>query len=503
MQKKPLIIYVDDEIENLKSFRLNFVEYYDVEIFDNPESFFNFLKVKQFNDICVILADYRMPKIDGVTLLVKVKEILPSTRRIIISAYDDSSILIDSINKAQIHKFILKPWERNTLLNILEEQIEFYELTSELNKKYEELKMKNLELIEIKKKLEEENKILKSTKKFGISLNHKVIQINDKVKIIVANPIIQQIYNRIERLKDFFEILFLTGERGVGKKTLVKYILYNSKKFQKVKNFCILDSFIYKEKIVNELMKLLKKFENEPLMVYITNIEEIPKSFQKEIYIILSERQYQNEKINLDEKLIVLSSTKNLEIDLQSQLIEELLYFLLPFHINIPPLRFRKDELPFLINYFVNYYSQLRSEAVKISEQTLQYLIRYKWPGNIDELKTNIKSAILLADTEIIPELFSLLPNFFDDQIETLATNYFAEKISPEYNDTALKFLDTIQDFKEDRIGELDYDNIIDEFEKYVLKIALDKADGNKAKAATLLNLKPGKFLYKTKYLGL
>ncbi len=504
MQKKPLIVYIDDEVENLNSFRLNFLNYYNIEIFENPEDFLNFLREHKNLDISIVIADYRMPKIDGISLMIKLKELLPSTRRIIISAYDDTNILIESINKAQIHKFILKPWEKNSLLNSLEEQIEFYELTSELNKKYEELKIKNLELIEIKKKLEEENKILKNAKKFGISLNHKIIKVDDEIKIVIANQLIQQIFNKVEKLKDFIEILFLTGERGVGKKILAKYIFNSTKKFGSKKSFFCLDSFLLKDNLNNELIKILNQYKDESIMIYITNIEEIPKSVQKELYILLSDKIYLNNSINIENKIMVFSSTKNLEIELSELLVEELLYFLLPHHINLPPLRFRKDEIPYLINYFVDYYSKLRTEPIKVNDQTYQFLIRYKWPGNIDELKNNIKSAVLLADKEINANLFTLLPNFFEEQFEVSDYNYSIDtNFSEESFEDSLKFLEVIRDFNQGKISEIYYDDIIDEFEKIILQIALKKTNGNKAKAANILNLKPGKLLYKTKYLGL
>jgi DNA-binding NtrC family response regulator len=149
------------------------------------------------------------------------------------------------------------------------------------------------------------------------------------------------------------------------------------------------------------------------------------------------------------------------------------------------------------------YSKEYKKDEPSISESTLQYLLRYKWPGNIDELKKNLKAAVLLADNEINQEHFSLLPNFFDEQFDSDDAKVSIYDLEFDKGDLNLEFMERIYQFKNGSLEELDYDKILDEFEKFVFQIALNKTYGNKAKAASLLNLKPGKFLYKTKYLGL
>ncbi len=506
MKDKPIVVYVDDEPENLSSFRLNFINYYDVEVFDKPSDFLKFIENQ--NDISVIICDYRMPEMDGVQLLMQSKKFLPETRRIILSAYDDSKILLDAINKAQIHKYILKPWTKEGLLETIEEQIEFYELIKELNKKYEELKIKNLELLEIKRILEEENKFLKSENKFSPILRPRILNLNDEDKIIIVNPVLNQIYMKIEKLKDVLDFIFITGEKGSGKKTLIKFFLKETHRI-KNKNMIVLDCFILKENFFSQLIENVYKKNYKENLIYIKNMEELSNEQQEKLLILIEDKKVylNNEVYNFDQNFFVISSNLNLEMLSSLKIFEKLILYLSSFHFHIPSLRFRKDELPHLLEYYVDFFSKknLKNKPT-IPELTINYLLKYKWPGNIDELKKNIQSAVLLSDTEILPEHFFLLPNYFYETLPTLGfgnANVFKQSMDIELYISQLDFMKTIIDFKNNKISEINYEDILDKFEKFVIEIALEKSGGNKAKAANLLNIKTGKFLYKTKFLGL
>lgn len=505
MEKKPKIVYIDDEIDNLNSFKMILERNYDIDLFVRPKDFFEFLKNHNNIEISVVIADYKMPEMNGSTLLYEVKKILPSTRRVIISAYDDSYMLLDAINKSQIHKYILKPWNKKDLLTILEEQIEIYELTNELNKKYEELYEKNLELIQIKEKLEEENKVLKSYTNLNKMVKSVIIPLNNEVQILILNSVMLQIYDKINKLKDNLNIIFITGEKGVGKKILVKYLLYNIQSIENKENFFTFDCTIYKDRLFNELVNVINKINSKSL-IYITNIEELDKNEQKKLLAMLEDKKIilnYNEKIDLNNIIFALSTNKVLDLKSNNQLIDDLIFYLSPYHIHIPPLRQRKDELPLFINYFLKFYSNLNNKQEPIlSEKVLKYLIRYNWPGNLDELKNSIYKSVILAENEIHEDYFSLLPNYFDQHFE-LENISLSVEIPKTIDFNQLEFNIKILDFYNDKILELNYDEILDEFERFVFKIALEKTNNNKTKSAYILGLKTGKFLYKTKYLGL
>jgi len=130
--KKHTIMIVDDEESHLRSMESLLSEDYRVitartgqdalDIIDNS---------RQLGDISVIIADQRMPGLTGIQLLEKIKDIIPSAIRMILTTYDDKDVIIDAINKVHIYKFILKPVNPEQLMNMVKDAVEALELQKE------------------------------------------------------------------------------------------------------------------------------------------------------------------------------------------------------------------------------------------------------------------------------------------------------------------------------------------------------------------------------------
>ncbi len=159
---KPKILYVDDEKINLSNFSMSFED--DFEII-TAESGFDGLKLfKEHNDIAVIVADQRMPGMNGVEMLAQIYSINPDPIRIIITAYIDPNDIIQAINKGHIHQYINKPWSIEQVHIILTQAVEKFclakenkRLLRELADSNQALKIANQELtrnLELQKKLE-------------------------------------------------------------------------------------------------------------------------------------------------------------------------------------------------------------------------------------------------------------------------------------------------------------------------------------------------------------
>lgn len=148
------VIFVDDELLAIKTFERDLKNTdYEVITVRNPQ---NVLQLIEKEKVPIIVVDYRMPDIDGITLLKKVRDADPNIISILVSAYADLNVVVKAINEVGIFRAILKPWHREELIVTLEKGYELY-CTRLLNRLYSEsLVTKNRELEELTKNLENE-----------------------------------------------------------------------------------------------------------------------------------------------------------------------------------------------------------------------------------------------------------------------------------------------------------------------------------------------------------
>lgn len=122
------VLYVDDEVVNLKAFQANFRRLFNVFI---ARSAMEGNKILKENVIHVVLSDQRMPEITGVEFLSSVKEMYPDTIRILITAFSNIQAVIDAINKGSVYRYITKPWDMEELESIIQNAFEVYSLREE------------------------------------------------------------------------------------------------------------------------------------------------------------------------------------------------------------------------------------------------------------------------------------------------------------------------------------------------------------------------------------
>lgn len=147
------IVIVDDEemvLTSLKSF-LNLESQYDVKTFTSAKDALEFLKK---NDVNLVLSDYLMPEMDGISFLAKVREIKPEVTRIILTGYADKENAIKAINDVGLFQYIEKPWDNDDLLIIIRNGVEkqllmkkLQEKIGEINEAYGELQGLHKELV--------------------------------------------------------------------------------------------------------------------------------------------------------------------------------------------------------------------------------------------------------------------------------------------------------------------------------------------------------------------
>ena len=144
-ENKAVILYLDDEQENLNSFKAAFRRDFKIFIAINAEEAEKILD-KHGSEISITLSDQRMPKINGIEFFERIKEKYPEMIHILVTGYSDINVVIDAINKSQVYKYIQKPWDVNYMRKIIEQAFEVFTLRRENKKLTDDLLMVNAQL---------------------------------------------------------------------------------------------------------------------------------------------------------------------------------------------------------------------------------------------------------------------------------------------------------------------------------------------------------------------
>lgn len=444
------LLIVDDQREILNSLKRIFQHEYDVYTASNGKSALEILKE---NKISVILSDQRMPEMDGVSFLKKALKIQPDTIRIMITGYADIEASIKAVNEAKIYQYISKPFEPDDLKLIVKNATEKYNLI-----------IKNTEL---QQKLLQENVELKSQVTGQLDLGN----------FIGHSPEMQKIFKLVKKVMNTPTTVLLFGETGTGKEMLARMIHYNSNRKDNlfiVQNCgAIPDTLLQSELFghtkgaftgaINDKKGLFEQADNGT--VFLDEIGDTTPALQVGLLRVLQEGEIKplggsiTKKVNVR---IIAATNKDLQKNVQEGLFREDLYYRLNvFPICIPPLRERKDDIPDLINFFVQKYTKRISKNIRVVDQNVvQCLKNATFPGNVRELENEIERMVTMADddTSINIDLVS----------ERFLNIYPAEEESVNY--TKLK-------------------PAIEHIEKKLIKDALDKTKGNILKSAKILGV--------------
>jgi len=403
------LLIVDDEKEILRSLTLTFEE--DYEVF-TASSGAEALEILQQQDIALILADQRMPEMTGAEFLAQTLSINPHIIRIILTGYTDTASLIQAINQGQIYQYITKPWNRQELQIIVRRALERYELSLANQRLLKELQAAN-------EQLATENEFLK--REIGKELQD--------AEIVGKSAAMKHVFELINKVVDHAATVMLTGETGTGKTLLARYIHYQGLRKHKlfIEQNCgtlpeeLLESELFGHKrgaFTGAFQDRKGLFEiADGGTLFLDEISEMSPALQVKLLQVLQEGRFrrvgQNEFQQVDVRIIA-ATNKDLPAAIkQGQFREDLYYRLNVFPIHVPPLRERIEDIPLLAVHCLNKRRRKHYHPVTgFSEEALQILYKYDYPGNVRELENLIDRALILSDGARIEvgEWFPLLP---------------------------------------------------------------------------------------------
>jgi PAS domain S-box-containing protein len=265
--------------------------------------------------------------------------------------------------------------------------------------------------------LDEIQKLQEQLSKENIVLREEVDRISMFEEIVGASPALKAVLARIDKVAPTDTVILITGETGTGKELVARAIHKrsprSSRAFMSVNCAAIPAPLISSELFGHEKGAFTgahqRRFGCFELVnggtIFLDEIGEVPMETQIALLRVLQDQEFQrlggNRAIRANARVIA-ATNRDLQAAIEAgSFRRDLFYRLNVFPIEIPPLRERKEDIPILVEYFINRYaSKLGKKIRSASRKTLDLLQSYSWPGNIRELQNVIERSIILCDTE-------------------------------------------------------------------------------------------------------
>jgi transcriptional regulator with PAS, ATPase and Fis domain len=236
-------------------------------------------------------------------------------------------------------------------------------------------------------------------------------------EIVGSAPALQAVLSQVAKVAPTDSTVLITGETGTGKELVARAIHKRSERssraFVSVNCAAIPRDLIASELFGHEkgaftgaTQRRLGRFESaEGGTIFLDEVGELPAETQISLLRVLQEREFQrvggNESFQIDVR-VVAATNRNLEAAIvEGGFRDDLFYRLNVFPIEVPPLRQRKEDIPLLVEYFIDRYASKAGKKITgINKRSLELLQSYAWPGNIRELQNVIERSVIICDSE-------------------------------------------------------------------------------------------------------
>jgi two-component system response regulator AtoC len=445
----------------------------------------------------LVMMDVKLPDQDGLGVLKTLKREHPELEVIVMTAFGGSSTAIKAMEQGA-YDYVTKPFEIDDLLATLKRVFEHADMSSEVSALR----------LELGKSAAERERIVGSSK-----------------------PMLE-VFKLIGKVASSDATVLITGESGTGKELVAEALHKASKRnphpLVKVSCAALPETLLETELFGHEkgsftgAMTMRKgRFETANKgTIFLDEIGEMTLATQTKLLRILQEREFERIGSNVPIKIdirVITATNRNLaeEVD-KGRFREDLYYRLNVIHIDMPPLRERKDDIPLLVEHFlVKYRHAPGAIPTTISEEALERLVEYDWPGNVRELENAIERAVVLSRGN--PITVDHLP--FSNRREARDRRALAQRRS-RLDDEEARLDDRRTALEADEAaaaktaegdgahavdgnGTGSFKDRVSSLERQLIKEALDRAGGNRTKAAEDLGIYRRLLYAKIKEYGL
>jgi DNA-binding NtrC family response regulator len=409
--------------------------------------------LRRVESVDLVLTDLRLPGIDGLELLSRIRAQNARTPVIVMTAFGTVEGAVEAM-KAGAVDFLLKPFSLDHLRTVLAKAFEVRALRDENMKLRAELGLR--------------------------------YQFDN---IIGRSPAMREIFATIERVAPSRATVLLAGESGVGKDLIARAIHQHSPRkdhpFVKINCTAIPENLMESELFGYEKGAFTGASGSKPGRfeyadtgtVFLDEIGDVPAAVQVKLLRILQDREFErlgsNKTRHIDVRVVAATNADLRAALEQGTFREDLYYRLNVVPINIPPLRERREDIPYLAEHFVKKLARDQATPERaLADEAIEKLLAYHWPGNVRELENAIERSLVLSSGDHL--------DAGDIRLESAPSR-------PASNAG----------------GFLPEGLTLDQYEQSIIREALKRANGNKSQAARLLGLTRNALRYRLAQMGL
>ena len=377
---RPVILVVDDEPGLRESFRLILDDDYEVvDVPDGPAA----LDVLRSAQVDLVLLDIRLPGMDGIEVLERIKALDESVEVILVTAVKTVRTAVAAM-KLGAFDYLTKPFEEDELLSLVRRALERRSLEREV-----------------------------------VYLRSELERRHDFDEIVGQHPEVQKLFRLVSHVARTSTTVLITGESGTGKELIARAIHRQSprrdKPFVAVNPAAIADTLIESELFGHEkgaftgaFQRKLGRFElAQGGTLFLDEISSLKPELQAKLLRVLQERRFERiggtVPIDVDVRVICATNRSVAEEVREGRFRDDLYFRINVFPVTVPPLRARREDIPLLVRHFIRRFNHEFGKRIDgPTPEALAALCAYGWPGNVRELQNVVeRSAVLVEGASI------------------------------------------------------------------------------------------------------
>ena len=453
------ILIVEDEPKMLRLLELNLSEEgYSVKTAEDAEAGLALLRKDRID---LVVTDLKLPGMNGLEFLQSVKRHDARIPVIVMTAYGTVETAVEAM-KAGASDYVLKPFSLEEIKLIVGKELDV-------------------------NRLREENRSLREA--LGRRYEFK--------NIIAHSAKMQEVLGTVDRVAPSNSTVLLGGESGVGKDLIARAIHQHSRRasgpFVKINCTAIPENLLESELFGYEKGAFTGAVNSKPGKfeladkgtIFLDEIGDVPGTIQVKLLRVLQDREFERlggtKTLKVDVR-VVAATNQDLRAALEEGTFREDLYYRLNVvPISIPPLRERKEDIPYLVDHFVERFARDSGKPIRgITPAAQKVLMEFHWPGNVREVENIIERAVALSSGEML--------DIGDVRLDYSPAKPDGADIGPLANSAA---------------GTFPPPGVtLEQFEDEIIKEAVRRSNGNKSQAARLLGLSRNALRYRLAKMG-
>lgn len=418
------------------------------------------LKILRSEPVDLVITDFKLPGISGLEFLQAVKRTNAELPVVVMTAYGTVNTAVEAM-KSGASDYVLKPFALDEMKLIVRKELDVH-------------------------RLRQENR----------SLREALGQRYEFKNIVARSARMQEVLATVVRVASTSSTVLLAGESGVGKDLIARAIHEHSRRasgpFVKINSTAIPETLLESELFGYEKGAFTGATTSKPGKfeladggtLFLDEIGDVPPATQVKLLRVLQEREFERlggtKTLKVDVRMVA-ATNRDLRAALEQGAFREDLYYRLNVvPINIPPLRQHKEDIPALVDHFIQLHASEAGKTIRsITPEALKLLTDFHWPGNVRELENIIERALALSEKDVIEA--------GDIRLDVAAPRGILPGTAP---------VDPRASFPPEGMT-------LDAFEDEIIREALRRADGNKSQAARLLGLSRNALRYRLSKMGM